>query len=91
MILFSLVLLGTTPPTPTPQTLDVVVWCSSQSPSRRRGGGGGVGGAVLDRKLEMSPNVMHNTNLGVEQGFIFKLTKPSTPEILLECYFVHKK
>ena len=55
------------------------------------GGGRGGGGVVLDRKLEMSPNVTHNTNLGVEQGFIFKLTKPSTPEILLECYFVHKK
>ena len=34
------------------------------------------GGAVLDRKLEMSPNVKHNTSLGVDQGFIFKLTKP---------------
>ena len=46
---------------------------------------------MLDRKLEMSPNVKHNTNLGVDQGFIFKLTKPRTAEILLECYFVHKK
>ena len=58
------------------------------SNSWKRGGGGG---AVLDRKLKMSPNVKHNTSLGVDQGFIFKLTKPWTPEILLECYFVHKK
>ena len=39
-------------------------------------GGGGGGGAVFDRKLEMNPNLMHNTNPGVDQGFILKLTKP---------------
>ena len=48
---------------------------------------GGGEGAVFDRKLEMNPKVMHNTNPGVDQGFILKLPKPWTPEILLERYF----
>ena len=30
------------------------------------------------------------TNLGVYQSSILKLTKPWTPQILQECYFVHK-
>ena len=37
---------------------------------------GGGGGAVFDRKLEMNPKRMHNTNPEVDQGFILKLTKP---------------
>ena len=56
----------------------------------KRWKGEGGGGAVLDRKLEMNSNVKHNTNLGVDQGFILKLTKPWTSEILLECNFVRK-
>ena len=56
----------------------------------KRWKGEGGGRAVLDRKLEMNSNVKHNTNLGVDQGFNLKLTKPWKPEKLLECYFVHK-
>ena len=43
---------------------------------------------MLQRKLVMNPNVKHNINLGADQGFVLRLTKPGTPGILY--FIVHK-